>query len=78
MVRFGLKFIKSEAPFLHKPVAQIFIDQSAGGDDKGNIFITCQCLSFDELDSQIELLKKELDQIKTKARKKFALQNKIA
>lgn len=72
MIRFNLKFIKSTLPKVHGPVAKIYIEQSASLDEKGNVYITPDCLSYEEIEGQIEFLKKELDEIKKKAKRKFA------
>ena len=71
MIRFDLKFIKSEEPKTHNPIARIYIKQSSSIDENGDIFITPECLSFKEIENQIEFLKQELDQLKEKARKEF-------
>jgi len=72
MVRFNLKFIQSTTPKVHGPVANIYIDQSAGTDD-GRVLITSKCLTnYEEVEKEVDSLIKELNEIKKIAKKKFS------
>jgi uncharacterized small protein (DUF1192 family) len=70
MIRFNLKFIKSPLPKVHGPVANICIGDYST--KEGEISITPDCLSYVEIEEQIGLLKKELDEIKKEAKRQFA------
>ena len=52
-------------------VAQIYV-KARSSDDKDHVFITHSCVSMSEFEHEIERLKQELDDLKKKAKQKFA------
>ena len=51
-------------------VARIYVKKRSF-DEEGRVFITPHCVSMSELEHYIEQLKRELDDLKKKAKKKF-------
>ena len=45
--------------------------QKATFDPSGRVFVTAKCLSFEELESQINSLQDDLDEIRERARRAF-------
>jgi hypothetical protein len=71
-----LEFIKSQdLDRPHRPVADIWV-KTHSQDAKGRIIITPNCLSFSELEVQIDRLQKELETIRKEAKRKFSLEKK--
>ena len=71
---FDLDFTKpKETDLPGPPRAAIYIKRCTK-DDRGRIFITPQdCVSMEDLDDQINRLKKELEDIRKKAKRKFSI-----
>lgn len=58
-----------------KAIARIFIKCCGGREDeasKGLSYITQDCVSLQEFNSEIDRLQKELEELRNKAKKKFA------
>lgn len=64
---------KSKLP--HPPIAEIFVKTHTARED-GLPIITPECVTIEEFEYQIERLQKELEALRTKARKKFALESR--
>ena len=45
--------------------------QKATFDPSGRVFVTAKCMSFEEMESQINSLQDELDEIRERARRAF-------
>jgi len=71
LYRFDLKIIKSTKDDLpHPKIAQISLANYPS--ENGTPLITPKCYSFNELDSQINNLIGELEEIRKKAKKEFS------
>lgn len=69
--RFDLSFIDpKERGFAASPRAQIYV-KFYPPDEKGIIYVTPQCTSFFEFEGQCNLLIKEIESIRKKARSKY-------
>ena len=74
---FGLLFLGAPKEAIRQPaVSHVFVKHCTHGEYKGVNpelpLITPRCLSIRELETFIDHLKEELDQIKVEARKKYA------
>jgi hypothetical protein len=70
---FDLDFIKPEEEGIPSPPRVAIFIKSCSVDDTGRRFITPRdCLSMEEFDGQIDRLKRELEEIRKKAKKKFS------
>jgi hypothetical protein len=61
-------------PRTHAPSASVYVKTTARADYAGvkaDRLIAAQCLTFNELDTEIRRLHAELDEVRAKARKKF-------
>jgi len=56
------------------PLAQIYV-KTLSSDEKGHIFITPHCVTFSEIEEQINRLMKELEIIRKIAKQKFTKEN---
>ena len=66
-----LRFRKPPKGHHSRPLAQIYV-KTHSSDENGYIFITPECVSLRNVEEQIDRLKKELETIRKKARRKFA------
>ena len=74
---FDLLFLVStSAGMPHRPIAHIYVKSSSrndyGGKGTGKILIGADCVSPREIEHQVEQLKKDLDEVKKKAVRKYA------
>jgi hypothetical protein len=58
------------------PVARIALKTWSGSDVDDGIYLSSNCISFVELDSEVTRLKRELDQIRADARRRFEADQK--
>jgi hypothetical protein len=73
-VTYSLDWIFLDAP-LTSPVAQVYVKTFTTHQYKGydeHLFITPECMTPGELDEQIDRLHRELEEIRTAVRDKFA------
>ena len=69
--RLDLEFRKPEKGNLPgSPRAHIFV-KSHTRDERGLIFITPECVTFNEIDYEIKRLQQELEDIRKRAKEKF-------
>lgn len=69
--RFGLSFIDPRGKGFHaSPIAQIYVKKYSN-DEKGRIYVTPICASIFEFEAQCNLLIKEIESIRKKARSKY-------
>jgi len=69
--RFGLSFIDpKERGFPASPRTQIYV-KNYSSDEKGRIYVTRICASLFEFEAQCNLLIKEIESIRKKARSKY-------
>jgi len=70
---FELQFrdFSKDALRVYDGIAQIYVKKSPP-DEKGHVFVTHECVSMSEFEHEIERLKQELDDLKKKAKQKFA------
>jgi len=66
-----LDFVTPVKEMPSPPRARIYI-KTCSSDMKGLSYITPDCVSFAEFEEQINRLQKELDEIRGKAKKRFA------
>ncbi len=75
---FGLIFLTPEPGDMpDRPRAHVYMTDSTPGEEYDGVskdlaLITADCVSFQEFEAEIERLKRELDEIKKKAKKKYA------
>ena len=67
---------KKKGQLSGSPLAHVYV-KTHSKDKRGHFLITPQCLSFAEINYQINLLIKELEDIKKKAKQKFGAQIKV-
>ena len=74
---FDLLFLAStpgEMP--HRPIAHLYVKRSSrneyGGKGKDKILIGAECVSLREVEYEIEQLKRDLEEVKKKAARKYA------
>lgn len=68
----GLLFLNFDPD---RPIAIVQVQRSGGQEYAGQKYddlISCECLGFRELDAEIDRLKNELEEIRNKARHRFA------
>lgn len=71
-----LDFVVNGDRTVPHPVAAIYASGFTRRDPEGPPFLTPDCSSFDELDSEIDRLKRELEEIRKKARSMFPAEAK--
>jgi hypothetical protein len=68
---FLLKFRKNPPEFPSSPIAEIILAKRMKDENSDDIILTPNCLTFQEIDFQINKLIGELENIRKEARKKF-------
>ncbi len=63
-----LKLAEGDVP---APCVRVYV-KAYGSDERGLIYITSECVSIPELDSEIDRLKEELEEIRKRAKREFA------
>lgn len=66
----------SKMPF--PPVAQIYVQISTQKTGEDRRYISCDCMSAGELDSEVNRLIRELENIRVKGHKRFATKRREA
>ena len=57
----------------HRPIAHIYVKSSSRSDyGKDKVLIGAECVSPREIEREVDLLKRDLDEIKKKAIRKYA------
>ena len=74
---FDLLFLASTpGKMRHRPIAHVYVKSSMrndyGGKGTEKILIGAECVSLRELEREIEQLKRDLDEVKKKAARKYA------
>lgn len=74
---FDLLFLASRPGHMpHRPIAHVYVKSSSRNDYSGRgsdkILIGAECVSLREIEYEIEQLKKDLDQVKKTAARKYA------
>ena len=74
---FDLLFLASTPGKMpHRPIAHVYVKSSSrnayGGKGKDKILIGAACVSLREIEYEIEQLKRDLDEVKKKAARKYA------
>jgi hypothetical protein len=65
-----LDVLKSGEGDIPAPCVRVYV-KAYGSDERGLIYITPECVSIQELDSEIDRLKKELEEIRKRAKREF-------
>ncbi len=65
-----LDVVKSGEGDIPAPCVRVYV-KAYGSDERGLIYITTECVSIQELDSEIDRLKEELEEIRKKAKREF-------
>ncbi len=60
---------KGDRPF--KPYAQVYVKSHTKDDSRGLILVTPDCVTMQELDCEIDRLRKELESIRKKGKRRF-------
>jgi hypothetical protein len=66
-----LDVLKSGQGDIPSPCVRIHV-KAYGSDERGLLYITPECVSFRELEYEIDRLKRELEEILSRARREFA------
>jgi hypothetical protein len=70
---FGLIFLDdSKSGLHHAPITHVALNSSSKHEYSDAPVLTPQCITFRELEYQIDRLKDELDEIKAQAKRRFA------
>jgi len=65
-----LNVLKSAEGDIPAPCVRVYV-KAYGSDEHGLICITPECVSISELDSEIDRLKEELEEIRKRAKREF-------
>ena len=65
-----LDVLKSTVGDVPAPSVRVYV-KAYGSDESGLIYITPECVSIPELDSEIDRLKEELEEIRKRGRREF-------
>jgi hypothetical protein len=66
-----LDVLKSREGDIPAPCLRVYV-KAYSSDERGLIYITPECASIQEVESEIERLKKELEVIRNRARREFS------
>ncbi len=67
---FDLDVLKSGEGDIPAPSVRVYV-KASGSDERGLIYITPECISIQEVEAEIDRLKKELEEIHNRARREF-------
>jgi hypothetical protein len=67
---FDFDVLKSGEGDIPAPCVRVYV-KAYRSDERGLIYITPECLSIQELNSEIDRLKKELEEIQKRAKREF-------
>jgi len=65
-----LDVLKSGEGDISSPGVRVYV-KTYDSDERGFIYITPECVSIQELDSEIDRVKKELEEIRKRAKREF-------
>ncbi|MDA8241924.1 MAG: hypothetical protein M0Z67_16365 [Nitrospiraceae bacterium] len=65
-----LDVLKSGEGDIPAPCVRVYV-KAYGSDERGLIYITPECVSIQEVESEIDRLKKELEEIGIRAKREF-------
>ncbi len=68
---FDLDVFKSGEGDVPAPSVRVYV-KAFSSDERGLLYITPECVSVEELEAEMDRLKKELEEIRNRARREFA------